>query len=447
MSSLGAAGTGGAGAKRGQGGAAAAAAAGGGKRKKSSAAAFPSYAIPEDDGRVLERVRKETKSLRVAMAAGSGPDESTILSLMKDVREVVDLPSEEVASKIEDLVVDIVSQILSTSGGPPSGFELSVPNRAVGNQKYIEEIDRLVLGDKVSKRQFLNTAHVRKSAITTRVVQLVHEVLAKGIHITKRDLFYTDVKLFQDQTESDAVLDDVACMIGCTRTSLHVVASDKGLVVGRIQYREAGDYIDCTRMGVGGKAIPPYIDKITDITSDAEFIILVEKEAAYMRLAEDRFYNKYPSIVITGKGQPDVATRLFLRKIRDQLKIPVLALVDSDPYGLKILSVYMSGSKQMSYDSSHLTTPDIKWLGVRPSDLDRYHLPQQCRLPMTEADKKMGQELLKEPFIQKNKEWVKELELMLRTGEKAEIQALSSFGFQFITEQFLPRKLLEGDWI
>lgn len=26
-----------------------------------------------------------------------------------------------------------------------------------------------------------------------------------------------------------------------------------------------GDLIDCTRMGVGGKAIPPYIDKITDI--------------------------------------------------------------------------------------------------------------------------------------------------------------------------------------
>jgi meiotic recombination protein SPO11 len=77
----------------------------------------------------------------------------------------------------------------------------------------------------------------------------------KGIHITKRDLFYTDVKLFEKQTEvgffthththtpvhncthviqlslspaqSDAVLDDVACMIGCTRTSLNVVASDK----------------------------------------------------------------------------------------------------------------------------------------------------------------------------------------------------------------------------
>lgn len=84
---------------------------------------------------------------------------------------------------------------------------------------------------------------------------------------------------------------------------------------------------------------------------------------------------------------------------------------------------------------------------VRPSDLDKYNLPAQCRLPMTEHDKKMGEELLNEPFIQKHPEWVKELELMLRTGEKAEIQALSSFGFQFITEQFLPKKLMEADWI
>jgi meiotic recombination protein SPO11 len=356
-----------------------------------------------------------------------------------NITEVEELPCEEVTKKIEDVVVSIVSDILG--GG---SFELSIPNRSSSNQIYLEEIDRIVLGDKISKRQFLNTAHVRKTAITTRVLQLVHEVLSKGIHITKRDLFYTDVKLFKDQLDSDAVLDDVACMVGCTRTSLHVVASDKGLVVGRIQYRESGDLIDCTRMGVGGKAIPPYIDKISDIQSDAQFIILVEKEAAYMRLAEDRFYNKYPCIVITGKGQPDVATRLFLRKVKDQLNIPVLALVDSDPYGLKILSVYCSGSKQMSYDSCHLTTTDIKWLGVwsldfhlltwrlfvgtyfqvRPSDLDKFNLPAQCRLPMTDHDKKMGEELLKEPFITRNPRWVQELELMLKTGEKAEIQVV-----------------------
>lgn len=63
-------------------------------------------------------------------------------------------------------------------------------------------------------------------------------------------------------------------------------------------------------------------------------------------------------------------------------------------------------------------------LQVRPSDLEKFNLPAQCRLDMTEHDKKMGEELLKEPFIQKHPEWMKELQTMLRTGEKAEIQVL-----------------------
>ena len=48
----------------------------------------------------------------------------------------------------------------------------------------------------------------------------------------------------------------------------------------------------------------------------------------------------------------------------------------------------------MSYDSSNLTTPDIKWLGVRPSDLDRFNIPEQCRLPMTDEDIKTGKKLV-----------------------------------------------------
>lgn len=97
----------------------------------------------------------------------------------------------------------------------------------------------------------------------------------------------------------------------------------------------------------------------------------------------------------------------------------------------------------MSYDSASLTTPDIKWLGVRPSDLDKYkvrpcrarikrhfqvamlalysslhsrrlsllcvtlQIPEQCRLPMTANDIKMGQELMAEDFIKANPAWVK----------------------------------------
>lgn len=53
----------------------------------------------------------------------------------------------------------------------------------------------------------------------------------------------------------------------------------------------------------------PTHPQVDAIRSDAMFILLVEKDAAFMRLAEDRFYNTYPCIIITAKGQPDVATR------------------------------------------------------------------------------------------------------------------------------------------
>jgi meiotic recombination protein SPO11 len=56
---------------------------------------------------------------------------------------------------------------------------------------YVPELDRIVLKDATKQRPFASVHSVRKTAITTRVLELVHEVVKRGIHITKRDLFYT----------------------------------------------------------------------------------------------------------------------------------------------------------------------------------------------------------------------------------------------------------------
>lgn len=48
---------------------------------------------------------------------------------------------------------------------------------------------------------------------------------------------------------------------------------------------------------------------------------------------------------------------------------------------------------------------------------------------------------LEEDFVKSNPEWVKELEIMVTTKVKAEIQALSSFGFQYLSQHYLPLKL------
>ena len=71
-----------------------------------------------------------------------------------------------------------------------------------------------------------------------------------------------------------------------------------------------------------------------EIRSDALFILLVEKDAAFMRLAEDRFYNTYPCIILTAKGQPDVATRCLLL-VADQPGYPACRLASNLQWQLR----------------------------------------------------------------------------------------------------------------
>jgi Type IIB DNA topoisomerase len=194
----------------------------------------------EDDvkAKMLSIIDPATNKINSSKAT---PD--TIPSI-NNIIEVSELKAKEVLEGMETLALRIANQVLTKQG-----FSMVVPSRAASNQIYIAEWDRIVLGNKCSSRNFLHVKDSRKTAITLRVMHLLHAVLTKRIHITKRDLFYTDVKLFVNQMDSDGVLDDVATMIGCTRSNLNVVASDKGLVVGRIQFEEDGDYIDCTKMG------------------------------------------------------------------------------------------------------------------------------------------------------------------------------------------------------
>ena len=54
-----------------------------------------------------------------------------------------------------------------------------------------------------------------------------------------------------------------------------VVASEKGVVVGRLTFTEDGDPIDCSRMGVGGKAIPPNVDKVRSSQRERLFQLII----------------------------------------------------------------------------------------------------------------------------------------------------------------------------
>lgn len=364
------------------------------------------------------------------------------IKLPKDTIKIDDLNKKETIKRVYNLVDDIIEKIYNT--GRPS---IQLPSRSSSNIIWDEENDLLLLGKQIMEKQFHSLASVADMTRLMRVLEIVIELLNKDLHATKREVFYSDVKLFGDQKNSDKSIEDIATMLYTIRNSTHIIASAKGSCIGRLRIRDKSDIIDLEGLGSGGWTISPMLDNIEILESDAEFILVVEKDAAMIRLSEARFWKKYPCIILTAKGAADIATRMFLKNLSKNLNLPVFSLVDSDPYGHYIHSVYLRGSKRLSYESPFLATPNIKLLGVLTRDLDKYNIPKDGRLPMTKMDIKRTKEMLNEDFVKKNQAWHQDLSLALKMEVKAEIQVLSSHGFEFLTEQYLPEKLTTGDWI
>ncbi|MFW9920382.1 MAG: helix-hairpin-helix domain-containing protein [Candidatus Thorarchaeota archaeon] len=390
--------------------------------------------------KAVEKFAKEMKATWAEVermeAAGELPTD------LPETVEVINLEASETTSRLIETATDVLNEALVT--GRPA-FE--IPSRSGDNIVWDEFRDLLLLGMKTISRPYHSLASVVDATRTARSMEIIYQLLRSNLHATKREVFYSDVNLFRDQKYSDKIIEDVSSMLNTTRDSVHIVASARGSCMGRVVIRDGGDLIDLTKMGTGGWAVTPFLDQLEIVESDAEFILLAEKDAAIMRLAEAKFWNRQPCIVITGKGSGDIATRAFLKQLVKELEIPAFALVDSDPYGHYIYSVFLRGSKRLSYESPFIATPELKLLGVLSRDLDAFNIPKSVRIPMEPADIKRVREMLKEPFVQKNKEWVEDLKLMLSLKEKAEIQAFASHSFEYLTDVYLPQKLETGDWI
>ncbi|NHJ21729.1 MAG: hypothetical protein EAX91_12350 [Candidatus Lokiarchaeota archaeon] len=385
---------------------------------------------------------KEAKKLFQEYLNKGLEEEKKEIKLPEDTVKIDDLNKKQTLERIYELTDSIIEKIYAT--GRPS---IELPSRTSTNIIWDEKNDLLLLGKQIMEKQFHSLASVADITRLMKVLEKVNELLLKDLHATKREIFYSAVQLFGDQKNSDKSIEDVATMLYTTRNSTHIVASAKGSCIGRLRIRDRNDIIDLEGLGSGGWTISPMLDNIEILESDAEFILVLEKDAAMIRLSEARFWRKYPCIILTAKGAADIATRMFLRRISKELKLPVFTLVDSDPYGHYIHSVYLRGSKRLSYESPFLATPNIKLLGVLTKDLEKYKIPNDCRIPMNQTDIKRTKELLGEDFVKRNKAWEEDLKLALKLKIKAEIQALSTFGFEFLTDQYIPEKLSTGDWI
>lgn len=350
---------------------------------------------------------------------------------------------------LEKLGKKIVSEIEELKS--PS---IDIPVRALSNIEYNKDSGLLTVGEQMAKRYFLNVAHTRKFMQTLMVAKFCHQDLLKeGIHTSLRDMYYalkrtlpgTNENTFEEQGESDPCVVDLEVALDVLREDLHLNADVRGRVAGAAVIEDRGDSIDLAKLGSGGWAIPSNVEDVDFKKVDAKFVFVVEKNAAFDRMHEDKFWQKNKCILIGTQGQPARGARRLIHRLSEEHKLPVLVFTDADAYGWYIYSVIKCGSMNLAHTSNALGTPEARFVGLTISDVEKYGL-KKFTIKAKDVDVKRANELLNYEWF-KAREWQDEIKKMIDRGYKAELEALSSRGLKFMTETYLPEKIKSKDFL
>jgi len=362
-----------------------------------------------------------------------------------------DATAKRTLAKIEKLARSVVRDIQKKQNP-----RIEIPLRTLSNIHYSAKKKIIEMGKETQERSFFNVSQARKFMQTFLVATACKELLESGKTTSIRDLYYmtkhtlgnTRQNTFEEQDESDPIIEDLEVTLDALREELHLFANRKGLMVGPMTIIDSGDTIDLRRQGSGGWGVPSIVEPnvIRFGKHEAKYVLLVEKEAVWSRFNEDKYWKKEKCMLIHGGGQPPRGVRRLVHRMHNELELPVYVLVDNDPWGFYIYSVVKQGSINLAYESMRMAVPRARFVGISSMDAERYGIPEETAIRMDEGDHRRIRQMLEYPWFQ-HKKWRRELEMMAKNNKKYEIEALSRRGISFITEEYLPRKLAEKDWL
>jgi DNA topoisomerase-6 subunit A len=330
--------------------------------------------------------------------------------------------------------------------------EMSFPIRALSNVKYDPKKGFFeMIGKRATRTLTYNT--VKTFAQSVRLLAVTkNDLLLKNDIAGKREVYYNAKSWgecrFEEQPESDALLDDMEAMLDVNREQLGYIPEERGgEVTGALTVidldPEVGDEIpiNCARLGTGAWSIPSQVEHLRFQTK-AKFILAVETSSLFQRLVHHRYWETANCILISMSGVPTRACRRFIRRLADDQHLPVLAFTDGDPYGYgNIYRTLKVGSGQSAHINKFFCVPQAQYLGVTPQDIIDYDL-EDATHPLEDVDIKRANDLLKnDPFIKHHKPWQDAIAQMLKMGVRIEQQAFAKHGLNYVLEDYLPEKL------
>jgi len=348
-----------------------------------------------------------------------------------------------VAKKIIESAKDVHAKILKSKS--PT---MVTPVRSLSNVKYHAKTGYFEMLGK-NKQRTLTVNTVKTFAQTLKMMALSKELIDTNDMATKREAYYISKNWgnagFSEQTESDTIMDDVEAMFGVNREQLKFTPEEKGgdiagkLIVIDRDAKGKSIKIDCTKFGSGAYSIPTDVE-VLKFQSNAKFVLAIETAGMFQRLVKYDYWKKTGCILVSMGGVPTRACRRFIRRLIEQLKIPVYAFVDGDPYGyFNIYRTLKVGSGNAAHLNRFFCVPSVTFLGVTPQDIIDYKLPTH---PLKEVDIKRAKDALRnDPFVKHHKPWQKAINQMLKMGVRVEQQAFAKHGLDFVVNKYLPAKL------
>jgi len=352
----------------------------------------------------------------------------------------------EAQEKLVDLAAEFYDQF--ERGQIP---EMRLPTRTKSNIVFDEDKNVWVYGDRESTRSANSVRGARKLLKAVYTIEFLAQQLEEDRSSTLRELYYlseswdNEEAQFNGQDESNNLVEDLEIVSDVKREDFHMRPEESGAkVMGPLLLREQtqrGDReIHCQEdVGQGGYQIPNNPDTIEFLDNDADFVIAVETGGMRDRLVENGFDDEYNCIVVHLGGQPARATRRLIKRMRNELDLPVVVFADGDPWSYRIYGSVAYGSIKSAHLSEYLATPDAQYVGIRPEDIVEYDLPTD---PLSDYDVNALESELEDPRFQTDF-WEEQIELQLDIGKKAEQQALAARGLDFVTDTYLPERLEE----
>ena len=350
-------------------------------------------------------------------------------------------------------LADSVVQYAERSRPP----HIEIPSRSLSNVRFNNSKKIIEMGSGTNRRELFNLSQAKSYMQTVLVGSGCKQLIEQGKTTSIRGMFYllkhtiegTKEETFDTQDECDPIIEDVEVALDAMREELHLYAKNAGSMVGPITLVDSGDEIDCARMGSGGYNVPSIVEPeiVQFKKNSAEFILHVEKDTVWRRFNEDKFWREYNCILTHGGGQPPRGVRRMLHRLHHELKLPVYCLLDNDPWGYYIYSVLKQGSINLAYESRRMAIPNARFLGLRSNDFERCQLTPSVQIKLNDQDIKRAKQIAAYPWFASKKPWQKEIQKMLDNGFKLEVEALISKDISYVTEQYVPQRLEEAEFL